>query len=86
MSTNMDRTAEDIEFDSKDAVKISPSVEANDSDVSQGAVTYFRPKGPKIFGVALPPYRSPLVQTLLNSLVHSLVVGMFNVLSALGKS
>ncbi|KXT12607.1 hypothetical protein AC579_367 [Pseudocercospora musae] len=42
------------------------------------------PPGHKILGLTLPAYRSPIFQTLLVSLVQLLVVGIFNVLSALG--
>lgn len=42
------------------------------------------PKGHRILGVTIPAYRSPIVQTLIISVVHLLVVGMYNVLSALG--
>lgn len=42
------------------------------------------PRGPKILGMQLPAYRSPIVQTTLIACVHLLVVGMFNVLAALG--
>ncbi|KAF7194445.1 UNC93-like protein [Pseudocercospora fuligena] len=42
------------------------------------------PQGHKILGLNLPAYRSPIVQTLLVSLVQLLVVGIFNVLAALG--
>jgi hypothetical protein len=49
----------------------SPKVdrEVGDSD-------YVRPKGPKIFGIQLPAYRSPIVQTFIIALVHSLVVSL----------
>ncbi|KAL1964468.1 hypothetical protein VTN77DRAFT_6894 [Rasamsonia byssochlamydoides] len=42
------------------------------------------PRGYRIAGIMIPPYRSPIVQTIIISFVHLLVVGMFNVLSALG--
>lgn len=42
------------------------------------------PKGYKILGVTIPAYRSPIFQCVIISFVHLLVVGMFNVLSALG--
>jgi hypothetical protein len=42
------------------------------------------PHGPKVLGIRLPAYRSPIVQTLIVSFVQLLVVGMFNVLAALG--
>ncbi|EME85649.1 uncharacterized protein MYCFIDRAFT_41313 [Pseudocercospora fijiensis CIRAD86] len=42
------------------------------------------PPGCTVCGVHLPAYRSPIVQTLLVSFVQLLVVGIFNVLSALG--
>lgn len=43
------------------------------------------PKGYRLFGnVILPAYRSPIVQCIIIACVHLLVVGMFNVLSALG--
>lgn len=42
------------------------------------------PRGHHILGLTIPAYRSPIVQTLIISCVHLLVVGMFNVLSALG--
>lgn len=40
--------------------------------------------GPRILGITWPVYRSPIVQTLLVSFVQLLVVGIFNVLAALG--
>lgn len=43
------------------------------------------PRGYRIAGlVTLPAYRSPIAQCLIIACVHLLVVGMFNVLSALG--
>lgn len=42
------------------------------------------PKGYRVLGMTIPNYRSPIIQTLIISVVHLLVVGMFNVLSALG--
>jgi hypothetical protein len=43
------------------------------------------PKGYRLFGnIVLPAYRSPIVQCIIIACVHLLVVGMFNVLSALG--
>lgn len=44
------------------------------------------PKGYHLFGsnIVLPAYRSPIVQCIIIACVHLLVVGMFNVLSALG--
>lgn len=46
------------------------------------------PKGYRIpffgTGITLPAYRSPIAQCIIISCVHLLVVGMFNVLSALG--
>jgi hypothetical protein len=44
------------------------------------------PKGYRLFGsnIILPAYRSPIVQCIIIACVHLLVVGMFNVLSALG--
>jgi hypothetical protein len=44
-----------------------------------------QPKGYRLFGnIVLPAYRSPIVQCIIIACVHLLVVGMFNVLSALG--
>lgn len=44
------------------------------------------PKGYRLFGsnIVIPAYRSPIVQCIIIACVHLLVVGMFNVLSALG--
>lgn len=43
------------------------------------------PRGYKVAGLfTLPAYRAPITQCILIACVHLLVVGMFNVLSALG--
>lgn len=43
------------------------------------------PKGYKVAGLfTLPAYRAPITQCLMIACVHLLVVGMFNVLAALG--
>lgn len=48
-------------------------------------VCHAAPRGYKVAGLfALPAYRAPITQCILIAFVHLLVVGMFNVLSALG--
>ncbi|KAJ5707675.1 hypothetical protein N7488_007476 [Penicillium malachiteum] len=42
------------------------------------------PKGYRVAGFTLPAYRAPITQCIIIAFVHLLVVGMFNVLSALG--
>lgn len=49
----------------------SPSV---DREIGNGE--YVRPKCLKVFGIQLPAYRSPIVQTFIIALVHSLVVSL----------
>jgi hypothetical protein len=49
----------------------SPSV-----DREFGDSEYVRPKGLNVFGIQLPAYRSPIVQTFIIALVHSLVVSL----------
>lgn len=81
-AANIDRTAGSLDLNPKDATQTSPF--SKDYDVAQSTEIYVRPKGARILGFQFPAYRSPIVQTLIITLVHSLVVGMFNVLSALG--
>ncbi|KAJ5621668.1 hypothetical protein N7528_006451 [Penicillium herquei] len=42
------------------------------------------PKGYRVVGFTIPAYRAPITQCIIIAFVHLLVVGMFNVLSALG--
>lgn len=45
---------------------------------------YAPPKGCRIGPITIPAYRSTIAQCLIIACVHLLVVGMFNVLAALG--
>lgn len=45
---------------------------------------YTPPKGYRIGPITIPAYRSTIAQCLIIACVHLLVVGMFNVLAALG--
>jgi hypothetical protein len=63
------------------------SMDLKDGDIGQttglpsfdrefGNSEYARPKGLKVFGILLPAYRYPIVQTFIIALVHSLVVSL----------
>lgn len=70
----------------KQAVSIdqhNTNVEGIPQEHSVGGIP---PSGYKILGLCFPAYRSPIVQALLVSLVQLLVVGIHNVLQALGGS
>lgn len=87
-AANLDRTAASLDLHEKDhAPRVSgdaAAAAADDYEQGSGEAVYVPPKGARILGIQFPAYRSPIVQVLIITLVHSLVVGMFNVLSALG--
>lgn len=68
----------------------TPTVATNDSDnqdttAASSDTPLTPPKGYRVAGLfTIPAYRSPIAQCLIITCVHLLVVGMFNVLSALG--
>jgi hypothetical protein len=62
-------TSIDLKNEDNGQTTSTPSV-----DREIGDSQYIRPKGPKIFGIQLPAYRSPIVQTFIIALLHSLVV------------
>lgn len=75
-----------------DTTKDSPPLEKDeqkaaengDNAVSNIPGYYTPPKGYRIAGITIPAYRSTIVQCIIIACVHLLVVGMFNVLAALG--
>lgn len=82
-ATNIDRTAGSLELGrNQKVVRTTPSDGVTDTKIERAS--FKRVKGPRLLFFNLPAYRSPMGQTLIITLVHSLVVGMFNVLSALG--
>ena len=80
-AANIDRTAGSLDLERKDTRPVA-TITGVDNDT--GETTFLPQKGAKILGIQFPGYRTPIVQVLIITLVHSLVVGMFNVLSALG--
>lgn len=56
----------------------------NADNGNDAQVYYTPPKGYRIAGITIPAYHSTIVQCIIISCVHLLVVGMFNVLAALG--
>lgn len=56
----------------------------NVDNAAESQVYYTPPKGYHIAGITIPAYRSTIVQCIIIACVHLLVVGMFNVLAALG--
>ena len=70
-AANIDRTAgTSIHLKDGDIGETKP---AND-DHEVGESSYVRPRGPEIFGIQLLAFRSPIAQTFIITLVHSLVV------------
>lgn len=73
---------------SADAVPNSEKVQSHtaflnaEDDVEAGHMSLTR--GLTVLGVSWPSFYTPLAQTIIISVVHLLVVGMFNVLAALG--
>ncbi|KAJ5730686.1 uncharacterized protein N7483_005194 [Penicillium malachiteum] len=76
--------------DQQDLPKMTKDVkETHDKpDAMVGDMEIFQdtrvPKGYRVAGFTLPAYRAPITQCIIIAFVHLLVVGMFNVLSALG--
>lgn len=56
----------------------------SNDDNSNDQVGQTPPKGYRLAGITIPAYRSTIVQCIIISCIHLLVVGMFNVLAALG--
>lgn len=74
------------EHDPVSATKpVKESYDKPDAMVGDVEVYHETPKGYRIPGLfTLPAYRAPITQCIIIAFVHLLVVGMFNVLSALG--
>jgi hypothetical protein len=65
--------------------KSTPAIKLTDQNKVDPEMSHTPPKGYRVAGIlTIAAYRSPIVQCILIALVHLLVVGMFNVLSALG--
>lgn len=60
------------------------SLENADNANTDAPAYYPPPKGYRVAGITFPAYRSTIVQCIIIACVHLLVVGMFNVLAALG--
>lgn len=77
-------TSADVEKHPSLTVAVDDDAKKDDSIANTNVNILEPPRGYHILGLTIPAYRSPIVQTLIISVVHLLVVGMFNVLSALG--
>ncbi|GAD92151.1 conserved hypothetical protein [Paecilomyces variotii No. 5] len=77
-------TPEDVEKRPSLTVDVDDDARKEDHVAGANVEILEPPRGYHILGFTIPAYRSPIVQTLIISCVHLLVVGMFNVLSALG--